>query len=76
MYTPILLSPIMGCHGNHEISYNHNEFIFEDYICLHLRGRIEQIYTHNKMSYGFNVGLINPMDTSLPNGFSLSVKFS
>ena len=40
--TPILLSPIMVCHGNHEISYNHNEFIFEDNIFLHLRGRIEQ----------------------------------
>ena len=32
MYAPILLSRIMGCHENHEISYNQNAFIFEDNI--------------------------------------------
>ena len=53
-YTPILLSRIMGCHGNHEISYNQRAFIFEDHIYLHLSGPIEQIYTHNEISYVFN----------------------
>ena len=31
---------------------------------MHLSGPIEQIYTHNEMSYVFNVGLINPFDTT------------
>ena len=35
-------------------------------IYLHLSGPIEQTYTHNKMSYVFNEGLITPLDTSLP----------
>ena len=34
---------------------------------MHLTGPIEQIYTHNEMSYVFNLGLITPLDTSLPN---------
>ena len=38
---------------------------------LDLSGPIEQIYTHNEMSYLFNLGLITPLDTSLPNGLSL-----
>ena len=44
---------------------------------LHLSGPIEQIYTHNEMSNVFNVGLITPLDTSLPNVFfSFIFKFS
>ena len=61
----------MSCHGNHGISYNQSAFIFEDNIFLHLSGPIEQIYTHNEMSYVFNVGLITPLDTSLTNVFLL-----
>ena len=41
----------MGCHGNHEISCNQSEFILEDNIVLHLSSPIEQINTHNEMSY-------------------------
>ena len=48
-----------GCHGNHELSYNQNAFIFEDNIFLHLSGNIKQIYTHNQMSYVFNVQLLS-----------------
>ena len=76
IYTRILLSRVMGCHGNHEISYNQNAFIFEDNIFWHLSGPIEQFYTHNKMSYGFNLGLIAPLNTSFPNCLSLIFKFS
>ena len=37
---------------------------FEDNIFfLHLSGPIEQIYTHNEMSYVFNLGLITPLPT-------------
>ena len=32
MYALIILSRIMGCHVNHEISYNQNAFILEDNI--------------------------------------------
>ena len=31
--------------------------------------------THDKMPYVFNLGLITPLDTSWPNGFSLIFKF-
>ena len=34
------------------------------------------INTRNKISYAFNLGLITPLDTSLPNGFSIVFKFS
>ena len=51
----------MGCHGNHEISYNQRAFIIEDNILLHLSDPIEQIYTHNEMSFVFNAGLITPL---------------
>ena len=30
MYTPILLSRVIGCHGNHEISYYQNALIFSE----------------------------------------------
>ena len=59
----------MGCHGNHEISYNQKAFIFRTIFFLHLSGPIEQIYTHNEMTYEFNLGLITPLDNSLPNVF-------
>ena len=37
---------------------------FEDNIFfLHLRGPIEQVYTHNEMSYVLNLGLITPLHT-------------
>ena len=43
MYALIVLSCIMGCHVNHEISYNQNAFILEDNIIyLHLSGPIEK----------------------------------
>ena len=63
MYTYILYSRIMGCHGNHEISINQKAFIFEDNICLQLSGPIGQIYPHNEMSYVFNLGLITSLHT-------------
>ena len=40
--------------------YNQRAFILEDTIIFALNGPIEQIYTHNKISYVFNVGLITP----------------
>ena len=43
---------------------------------LHLSGPIEQIYTHNEMFFEFNLGLITPLDTSLPKGFSPIFKIS
>ena len=56
---------MMGCRGNHEISYNQRAFIFEDNIFLHLGGPLEQIYTHNEMSnmYVSNLGLITNLHT-------------
>ena len=75
MYTLILLSCIMGYHGNHEISYNENAFIFRTIFFLHLSGPIEQISSHNEMFYVFNVGLITPFDTSLSNGFPTFIIF-
>ena len=54
----------MDCHGNHVILYNQRAVIFEDNnYFLHLSGPIEQIYTHNEMSYVFNLGLITPLHT-------------
>ena len=41
---------IMGCHGNHTISHNQNEFFFEDNIVLHLSYPIEQIGVQKKLS--------------------------
>ena len=57
-----LWQPIMTIH----ITKMH---LFLEQFVLPLSGPIEQIYTHNKMSYAFNVGLIIPLDTSFPNGF-------
>ena len=57
------LSRIIGCHGNHELSYNQRAFIFEDAIFLHLSGPIKQIYTSNEMTYVFNLGPITPLHT-------------
>ena len=53
----------MGCHGNHEISYNQRACIFEDNIFWHLSGPIKLIYTYNEISYVFNLGLISSMHT-------------
>ena len=53
----------MGCHENHEISYNQRAFIFQDNIFLHLSGPNDQIYTHNEISYVFNLSLITPLHT-------------
>ena len=39
----------MGCHENHELSYNQRAFIFEENIFLYLSGPTEQIYTHNDL---------------------------
>ena len=74
MYIPILLSRIMGCHRNHERSYNQNAYILGQY-SLHLNGPIEKNYPHNKMSYVFNLCLITHMDSSLPNGFPSFISF-
>ena len=63
----------MGRHGNNEILCNQNALILGQYF-LHLSGPIEQIYTCNKMSYVFNVGLITPLDT-LPNVFPSFIRF-
>ena len=65
----------MGYHGNHEISYNQSAFIFKDNFFLHLSGPIEQIYTHDEMSYVFNVGLMTPLDYSLTNIFPAFLSF-
>ena len=51
------------------LCYKQNAFILRAIFVLHLSGPIKQIYIHNKMSYVFNVGLITPWDTRLPNGF-------
>ena len=74
MYTPIILSRITCCHGNHEISYYQNAFIFRT-IFLHLNGPIEKHYRQNKMSYVFNLCLITHLYTSLLNGFALIFLF-
>ena len=66
----------MFCHKNHEISYNQRAFIFEDNIFLHLSGPSEQIYTHNKMSYMFILGLMTPLHTIVYPCFSLIFKIS
>ena len=39
---------------------------FRTIFFLHFSGPIEQIYTHNEMSYVFNVGVITLLDTSFP----------
>ena len=65
----------MGCHENHEISYNQRALIFEDNIFLHLSSPIEKNYTHNEMSNVFNLGLITLLDTSLSNGFTSFLSF-
>ena len=54
----------MGCHGNHLISYNQAHLFFMTIFFLHISGPIEQIETHNEISYVFSVGLITPLDTS------------
>ena len=42
---------------------------------LHFSGHIQQIYTHNKMSYVFNLSLITPLNTSLHIGFPSFLSF-
>ena len=64
----------MVCHGNHEISYNQRAFISKDIFFLHLSCPIEQIYTHNEMSYVFNLGLITPLHTIVYPCFYLIFK--
>ena len=65
----------MGCHGNHEISYQPKSIYFSGKIFfLHFSGPIEQISTHNEISYVFNLGLITPLDTSLPMVFPYFLK--
>ena len=51
--------------------------LFEANNFLHLSGPFEQIYNHNEMSKlnVFNVGLITPLDTSLPNVFPSFLSF-
>ena len=75
IFVSILLCRIMGCHGNHEISYNQNAIIFRTIILLHLSGPIEQLYTHNKMSFELNLVSFTPLNTSLPNVFHSFLSF-
>ena len=65
-YTNIFKSRMMGCHGNHKVSYSQNAFILGQYFFA-LSGPIEQIYIYDKISYVFNVGMLIPWNTSLPN---------
>ena len=58
------------------ISYNQTAFYFED----DLSGPNEHIYTHNEMSYVFNLGLITPLHTivypwCVPSFFKISLIF-
>ena len=71
---PHSLKLIMGCHGNHKISYNRESIYFEDNISLHLSGPNEQIYTH-EMSYVFNLGLITPLHTIVNPYFTSFLRF-
>ena len=73
MYTPILYSRIMGCHGHHEISKTkeHSFFwtIFFFFIQVVL---LDKIYAHNEMSYVFNLRSDYPVAYySLPMAFPL-----
>ena len=65
----------MGYHLNREMSYNQRAFIFEDNSFLHLSGPIEQIYTHNEMSYVFSLGLITPLHTTVYPCFPSFLRF-
>ena len=66
----------MCCHENNAISHNQNGFVFEeDNFLLLFSGLIEPFGTNMKCSYGFNIGLITPWDTSLSNGFALLFMF-
>ena len=44
-------------------------------IFLHVSGPNEQIYTHNEMSYVFNLGLITPLQTIVYQCFSPILKY-
>ena len=44
-------------------------FFLRTIFILHLSGIIEQIYTHNEMFICVQIGLISPLDTSVPNIF-------
>ena len=63
MFTPILYSLIMGCHGNHKISKTKEHLFLRTIFFMHLSGPIGQIYAHNVMSYVFNSGLITKLHT-------------
>ena len=65
----------MGCHGNHEISYDQRSFIFRTIFFAFKWPHCTNLH-HNEMSYVFNLGQITPLDTSLPNVFSLLFKIS
>ena len=65
----------MGCHKNHEISYNQRALIYLGQYFLHLIGHNEQINTHNGISYDFNLGLITPLHTIVYPCFSLISRF-
>ena len=66
----------MGCHENHEISDNQRAFISDDNIFFAFKWSHLQIYTHNEMSYVFNLDLITPLHTIVYLCFSLIFKIS
>ena len=51
---PAFFKVVMGCHGDHEFSKTKAHLFLRTKFFWHLRGPIEQIYTHNEMSYAFN----------------------
>ena len=74
---PHSLQSHYGLRENHGIIYNQRAFIFEDNIFLHLSGPNEPIYTHNKMSFVFNLGRLTLLDTIVyPCFFSLIFNIS
>ena len=54
-------------------SYNQSAFIFRKIFFFHLSCPIEQMYNLNEMPYVFNVGLITPLNTSLPKQPEISL---
>ena len=73
----------MGCHGNGKISYSPNEFFFFFFFFFfleditHLVVQIEQFGSHEKLSWGFMVGLIShrPIGTSCKHTPHIKILF-
>ena len=66
----------MGCHGTMKFQKPEEHLFFEDNIFLHLSGPIGQIYTHNEMSFVFNLGMITQLHTIVyPSFFPSLLRF-